>query len=112
MLSKREIDKIKEHVSAHELENQIDIIVAKRAGREGQLRDITDAKAMTEEEQKEIRRAKGLAPGTNEKNIQDAYCYIVPYKNSKTGEGRVHFVRNKSITFLKNLLRREKRGLL
>ena len=50
---------IKEHVSAHELENQIDIIVAKRAGREGQLRDITDAKAMTEEEQKEIRRAKG-----------------------------------------------------
>ena len=40
----------------------------------------------------------------SEKNILNAYCYIVPYKNSETNQIRIHFTKNKPIKYLKNLL--------
>ena len=101
---RRVIDSIKKHIGSSDAYKKVDIIVSKR--RKGELRDIIDQKAMTSEERREIRRARSLAPGTSEKNILDAYCYVVPYKNSETNEVRIHFTKNKPIKFLKNLIRK------
>ena len=101
---RRVIDSIKKHIGSSDAFKKVDIIVSKR--RKGELRDIIDQKAMTSEERREIRRARSLAPGTSEKNILDAYCYVVPYKNSETNEVRIHFTKNKPIKFLKNLIRK------
>ncbi len=98
---RRVIENIKKNIKGKS-KNQIDIIISKR--KPGCLRDIVNQKSISDEERKDIRRARSLAPGTNEKNFLNAYCYVVPYKNSDTGEIRVHFTKNKPIKFLKNLL--------
>ena len=98
---RRVIENIKKNIKGKS-KNEIDIIISKR--KPGCLRDIVNQKSISDEERKDIRRARSLAPGTNEKNFLNAYCYVVPYKNSDTGEIRVHFTKNKPIKFLKNLL--------
>jgi len=99
---KREIERIENSVT--NAFNEVDIITAKGSNT-GNLRDITNQTSLGEEEHKEITRNRGLAPGTEEKNIENAYCYLVPYKNSKTGEGRIVYSKNKTISYLKNMRR-------
>lgn len=98
----RVIDSIKKHIGNSSPELKIDIITSKR--NTGSFRDIVNQKSLSDDERRDIRRSKSLAPGTNEKNIPDAYCFIVPYKNSETGEVRIHFTKNKPIKYLRNLL--------
>ncbi|MDB4661358.1 hypothetical protein OAE69_01505 [Gammaproteobacteria bacterium] len=100
------IDSIKINIEAYDPFKKIDFIVSKR--KSGEFRDIINQKAMTDDERTEIRRARSLAPSTSEKNILDAYCYIVPYKNSYTKKVRIHFTKNKPIKYLKNLLHQKK----
>lgn len=95
---RREIDRIEN--SIEDAFKSVDIILSKR--KPGELRDITNQK-LSPQELKEITRKRSLAPGTSEKNIENAYCYIVPYKNSQTGEARIHYSKNKTISYLKNM---------
>jgi hypothetical protein len=101
---KRVIDNIKKNIKG-DTKNSIDIITSKN--KPGTLRDITNQKALSNNERNDIRRIKSLAPGTSEKNILNAYCYVVPYKNSHTGEVRVHFTKNKPVKYLRNLLNKK-----
>lgn len=94
----KEIERIKDHVE--DPSRSVDIIVSKQ--RKGELRDITKQN-LSEEELENISRRRGSAPGTSEKNITNAYCYVTPFKNSTTGEGRIHYTKNKSISYLQNL---------
>ena len=103
---KKVIDSIEINIKTYDPFKKIDFIVSKR--KKGELRDIVNQKAMTDDERMEIRRARSLAPSTSEKNILDAYCFIVPYKNSDTNKVRIHFTKNKPIKYLKNLLHQKK----
>jgi len=95
---KKEIERIR--VAVEDPNKSVDIIVSKE--NKGELRDITNQN-LTDEEYENISRKRGSAPGTNEMNIRNAYCYILPYKNSKSGEGRIHYTKNKTISYLKNM---------
>ena len=95
---RREIDRIKSNVE--DPSRSVDVIVSKN--NLGELRDITN-QTLTDEEYENISRKRGSAPGTNEMNIKNAYCYVLPYKNSITGEGRIHYTKNKTISYLKNM---------
>lgn len=79
----------------------VDLILGKNG-----LRDINNQKATTEEEKRLITRNRGLAPGSNEKNISNAFCWIVPYKNSITKKGRIIYVEDQKLDFYENTLNR------
>ncbi len=95
---KKEIERIR--TAVEDPNKSVDIIVSKE--NKGELRDITNQN-LTDAEYENISRKRGSAPGTNEMNIRNAYCYILPYKNSKSGEGRIHYTKNKTISYLKNM---------
>ncbi len=95
------IENIQSNIKSKDSNKKIDIIISKR--KPGELRDIINQKAMTDDERSTIRRKKSLAPSTSEKNLLDAYCFIVPYKNSISGKGRIHMSKNKSVRYYKNI---------
>ena len=95
------IKNIEENIDPNQANKKIDIIVSKK--NQGELRDLKNQKAMTEDERVALRRKKSLAPSTSEKNLTNAFCYIVPYKYSVTGMGRVHMTKNRSVKYYKNV---------
>ena len=95
------IKNIEDNIEPNQANKKIDIIVSKK--NQGELRDLKNQKAMTEDERVLLRRKKSLAPSTSEKNLINAFCYIVPYKYSVTGMGRVHMTKNRSIKYYKNV---------